>query len=117
MESAAPPEAPAVAEAVPMVVEPPPIDTLAPAAPVAEPEPAVSAPVTDAGAAAPASVTVRVTQSAPPAAGDPGPYRQLKVEDALAYLDKVRDSGAAFRFRRGSFSLAAGLAAPPFHPL
>jgi len=112
MESAAPPEAPALAEAVPMAVEPPPIETQAPAAPVAEPEPTVP-PVTDAGAAAPASVTVRVTQSAPPAAGDPGPYRQLKVEDALAYLDKVRDSGAVFRFRRGSCSIAAGLAVPP----
>lgn len=32
--------------------------------------------------------TFRAVQTMAP--GEPAPYRQLKVEDALAYLDKVR---------------------------
>ena len=71
----------------PMVVEEPEVSPADAQESVPQP-PAEDAPVAPT-ADSNSMVTFRVT-SAPPTGGDAGPYRQLKVEDALAYLDKVQ---------------------------
>lgn len=48
---------------------------------------------------------IRVTQVA---LSEQGPYRQLKVEDALAYLDKVRSASLSLRVGRLECTTAGG---------